>query len=444
MDGRKLYMSYSRRMSMKTGRYGLAAALVLTASHAVAQSRPEYIPFSPVSVKGALFRPDAGPAPHVGVLVMHRTINSLPHLANTELARRGFLVLGMNPRFDNNEFEMQWEDILLDMRSGVDFLRRQPGITRVVLLGYSGGGPTMGLYQAVAEKGPAYCRGPKKLSECRDQVAGLVKADGIVFIDPSPGAVGALRALNPAITDESLPQALDPTLDPFNPDNGFIPDQPLTYSDAFKKRFYAGQSARMNRLIEYAQTLTQMMKDGNSAFPDDDVMVIPRAGGASISSPDRSIDAGTVKPVKFLRNNGSVVTDTAATVLPPVKIHPDNNATFAAARVTTVRTFLSTAAIRSTDSHDGVDWCSSNTSTPCALENISVPVLFTATGAGSLIRETEVMFDHSASKDKEFIVVEGLLHGLIPCGFCNKPVDDYANGPKNLFDYIAGWMNKRF
>jgi hypothetical protein len=68
-----------------------------------AQSRPEYIPFSPVSVKGALFRPDSGPAPHVAVLVMHRTINVLPHLANTELARRGFLVLGMNSRFDNND-----------------------------------------------------------------------------------------------------------------------------------------------------------------------------------------------------------------------------------------------------------------------------------------------------------------------------------------------------
>lgn len=431
-------------MSMKTGRYALAA-LLLFGAEAAAQSRPEYIPFSPVSVKGALFRPDSGPAPRIGVLVMHRTINSLPHLANTELARRGFLVLGMNPRFDNNDFEMVWEDILLDMKQGVDFLRRQPGISRVVLLGYSGGGPTMGFYQAVAEKGAAYCQGPKKLSTCTaEQAAGLVKADGLVFIDPSPGAVGALRALNPAVTDEAQPHTLDPTLDPFHPQNGFVPDQPLTYSDAFKTRFYAAQSARMNRLIDDAQTMLGMMREGRSAFPDDDVMVVPRAGGASLSGPDRSIEAGPLKPVRLLRNNGSVATEKVTTVLPPVKMHPETNATFAAARVSTVKTFLSTAAIRSTDARDGVDWCSSNTSTPCALEQVSVPVLFTATGAGTLMRDTEVMFDHAASTDKEFIVVEGLLHGLIPCSFCGRPAEQFANGPKNLFDYIAAWMNKRF
>ena len=432
-------------MSVKTGRYGAVAACLLLAAGASAQSRPEYIPFAPVSVKGALFRPDVGPAPHVGVLVMHRTINSLPHIANTELSRRGFLVLGMNPRFDNNDFDLQWEDILLDMKSGVEFLRRQPGITKVVLLGYSGGGPTMGFYQAVAEKGAAYCQGPAKMSSCTPaQAAGLIKADGIVFIDPSPGAVGALRGLNPAITDESRPQVLDPSLDPFNPENGFVPDRPVTYSEPFKKRYYEGQSARMNRLIDDAQTLMRMMTEGKSAFPDDDVMVIPRAGGASIASPDPGIDPGTTKPVKLLRNNGSIATQVVNSILPPIKINPDANATFAAARATTVRTFLSTAAIRSTNAHDAVDWCSSNTSTPCALENISVPVLFTATGAGTLLRDTEVMFEHSASKDKDFVVVEGLLHAIIPCNVCGQPVEQFSNGPRNLFDYIATWINKRF
>jgi hypothetical protein len=441
----KLYLSYSRRMSVKTGRYGLAALFLLCATGAQAQSRPEYIPFAPVSVKGALFRPDVGPAPHVGVLVMHRTINSLPHIANTELSRRGFLVLGMNPRFDNNDFDIQWEDILLDMKSGVQFLRRQPGITRVVLLGYSGGGPTMGFYQAVAEKGMSYCQGPAKMSTCTAaQAAGLVKADGIVFIDPSPGAAGALRGLNPAITDEARPQVLDAALDPFNPENGFVPDRPVTYSEAFRKRYYEGQSARMNRLIADAQGLVRMMAEGTSAFPDDDVIVIPRAGGASIASPDPSIDPGTVKPARLLRNDGSVATEIVHSILPPIRITPDANATFAAARVSTVRTFLSTAAIRSTNAHDGVDWCSSNTSTPCALEQISVPVLFTATGAGTLLRDTEVMFEHSASKDKDFVVVEGLLHALIPCNVCGRPVEQWSNGTRNLFDYIATWINKRF
>ena len=68
-----------------------------------AQSNPAYVQFTPQAVKGALYKPDTGPAPHVAVLLVHRTSNFLSHIATTELARRGFLVLAMNPRSDNNE-----------------------------------------------------------------------------------------------------------------------------------------------------------------------------------------------------------------------------------------------------------------------------------------------------------------------------------------------------
>lgn len=421
----------------------LTAALLASAITARGQSRPEYIPFSPVTVKGALFRPDSGPPPHIGVLVMHRTINFLPHIANTELARRGFLVLGMNSRFDNNETFINWEDIVLDVKSGVDFLKRQPGITKVVLLGYSGGGPTMSFYQAVAEKGPAYCQGASKLSPCDQTVAGLTKADGLVFIDASPGAVGSLRGLNPAVTDEFNPGFTTATLDPFNSENGFVPNQPVKYSETFKKRYFEAQSARMNKLIDMALEMRESMKAGKSVFPDDDVFLVARAGGARLADPDPTIDAGTKKQQQLLKNDGSVVNQIVNSVLPPVKISEEVNRTFDAARLLTVKSFLSAHAIRSTNADDGVDWCSSNTSTPCALENISVPVLITAMGASSLIRDNEVHFEHAASRDKEFVVVEGLMHAIIPCPVCGKPVDQFSNGPKNLFDYVQRWINKR-
>src|SRR5216117_2081859 len=122
-----------------------------------AQSNPTYVQFSPGSVKGALYKPDAGPAPHIAVLLIHRTSNFLSHIATTELARRGFLVLAMNPRSDNNEAAVRFEENALDIKSGIELLRRQPGITKVVLLGHSGGGPATSFYQAVAEKGPSYC-----------------------------------------------------------------------------------------------------------------------------------------------------------------------------------------------------------------------------------------------------------------------------------------------
>lgn len=52
-----------------------------------AQSHPEYIPLGG-GVKGALYKPDSGAAPHVGILVMHRTVNFLSTTACTQLSSR--------------------------------------------------------------------------------------------------------------------------------------------------------------------------------------------------------------------------------------------------------------------------------------------------------------------------------------------------------------------
>src|SRR5713226_262639 len=140
---------------------GLALAATL-----VAQSNPIYVQFSPGSVKGALYKPDSGPTPHVAILLIHRTANFMSHPATTELSKRGFLVLGMNPRSDNNETIVDFESNALDIKSGIEFLRRQPGITKVLLFGHSGGGPATSFYEAVAENGPGYCQGPAKIVEC--------------------------------------------------------------------------------------------------------------------------------------------------------------------------------------------------------------------------------------------------------------------------------------
>jgi hypothetical protein len=103
----------------------------LAGAIAFSQSNPAYIQFTPSAVKGALYKPDSGPASHVAILLIHRTANFLSHIGARELSKRGFLVLAMNPRSDNNEATVKWEENALDVRSGIEFLRRQAGITKV-------------------------------------------------------------------------------------------------------------------------------------------------------------------------------------------------------------------------------------------------------------------------------------------------------------------------
>jgi pimeloyl-ACP methyl ester carboxylesterase len=407
------------------------------ASAALAQSQPLYIQFAPAAVKGALYRPDSGPAPHVAVLLIHRTSNFLSHLATTELARRGFLVLAMNPRSDNNEAAVHFEDNALDIKSGVEFLRRQPGITKVVLLGHSGGGPATSFYQAVAEKGVTYCKGPGKLVECDDALAGLPRADGLVLVDAHPGvSVNGLRSLNPAVTDERDPRKLDPALDPFSPVNGYDRTRPH-YSEAFKQRYFRAQAARMNRLIDLARAAL--------AAKDDDVFVVARGEGARLMELDPSVHHGTVKPQKLLKNDGTIATQIVESVRPIGRGSEAQNASFAnGTRLLTARSFLSANAIRARDSMDDIDWCSSNNSTPCALRAISIPLLVTAMGAHYFIRDNEIHYEVAASADKDFVVLEGATHGIRPCTACERTPGQYSNSVRNFFDYVQRWIDARF
>jgi pimeloyl-ACP methyl ester carboxylesterase len=430
---------------MRRATLALSLALLGAAAPGDAQSRPVYIPFTPGAVKGALYTPDTGPAPHVAVLLIHRTGNFLSHLATTELASRGFMVLAMNPRSDNNEAAVSFEDNALDVKSGIEFLRRQPGITKVLLFGHSGGGPATSFYQAVAETGPSYCQGPNKLVECANTLAGLPKADGLILVDAHPGvSVNGLRSLNAAVLDERDPRKIDPALDPFSPANGYDPKAPH-YSDAFKLKYFKAQADRMNRLIETARQRLAAMKRGADAYPDDDVFPIVRGEGARLMEIDPSVHHVTKEPRKLIRNDGSVVTQIVDSVRPVGRGSEALNAAFGTGtRLLTLRSFLSANAIRAKDAMDDIDWCSSNNSTPCALQHVSVPLLVTAMGAHYFVRDNEIHYEVAASKDKDFVVIEGATHGIRPCTACERTPGQYSNSVRNFFDYVQRWIAARY
>ena len=414
---------------------------------AIAQSTPQYIQFAPSATKGALYRPDSGQVSPVAFLAIHRTSNFMNMIATRELAKRGFTVLGMNPRSDNNEAAVDFETIGPDIKQGIEFLKEQPGIKYVVLIGHSGGGPATTYYQATAENGPSYCNGENKLSTCDDEAAeGLPKADAMVLMDAHPGmTINVLRGLNAAVIDESKPHELDPALNPFNPENGFNPDGDSHYSDEFVDRYSRAQSDRMNRLIASAQQLQSAMEAGEHTPPDDEVFMVYH-DRARLSDISTNVDCCTTRPQKLIKNDGSIVTEVVRSVRVP---QPENAAVDSSfdggTLLLTVKSFLSANAIRSTHSLNDLDECSANNSTLCAVQSISVPMLVTSMGGHYFVKDGETIFDLSASQDKDFVIIEGATHGMTPCKACSEVTGvPYDNATKNLYDYVAGWAEERF
>ncbi len=423
----------------------------LTAAPSSAQNFPTYHQLGPA--KATLWRPTSG-TPHIGIVMMHRTANFLNLGSCSEMSNRGFVVLCMNTRFDNNESQVIFEQTALDVKAGVNFLRQNqsgltPGITKVVLWGYSGGGPAMSFYQAVAQAGVAFCQDPRKLIKCDNSgstsLVGLPPADGIVFVDAHPGVgtIGMLRSNDPSVKKENSPDhPIDKKLDPCDPDNGYNPNGLSTYSDKFKKAYFEGQADRLNQLIDEALEIEEQIAAGKYPYPDNAPFVIGRSTSLKLFVLDTSILHGTVQPRALLKNDGTIdATHIVESVrLPDPTVCQTDRLFDGGARLLTAKSFLSTNAIRSTNSIDGIDYCSSNDSTPCNVQQITVPVLFNAMGAYYFIRDNEIHYELVKSLDKEFIVIAGLVHALTPCNACAG--GPYNNSQKNFYDHIRDWLNK--
>jgi len=244
-----------------------------------------------------MYKPDSGQAPHVAFLLAHRTANYLNHIGCRELSARGFLALCFNTRFQNNESQVRWEETPLDVKAAVEFARRQPGITKVILFGHSGGAPLMSLYEAVAENGPAFCQRPERLVKCGDDLKDLPRADAIVYADAHPGnPVQSLRSLNPSVVIENGKRRVVQELDLFDPKNGYNPKGSSHYSKDFQDRYFTAQAKRMNELIDAAFKTQERMKKGDYPYPDDDIVLIPSGGnpgagaGGHLASDSAPID----------------------------------------------------------------------------------------------------------------------------------------------------------
>jgi hypothetical protein len=302
----------------------------------------------------------------------------------------------------------------------------------------------------VAENGLSFCRGAAKLVQCGDELEGLTPADAMFYPDAHPGnGVQALHGLNPSLSIVEGKIVVDPALDPFSAANGFNPDGASHYSDAFRDRYYAAQSRVMNAKIAEVEALRAKMAAGEHIFSDDEIVLLPfdsQEGAARLDAYDPTTPEtmATAQPRKFLRNDGTIVMQVAKSVMLPKPDQAKTNRTFAGVKVLTTTSFLSANAVRSTHAMDGIDHCSTNASTNCAVAHIRAPTLIAAMGAYNHIRFQEIMYEDSPAEDKDFIVIEGAVHGYTPCRPCETTPGQYSNSAKNLFDYTAEWVNARF
>jgi hypothetical protein len=361
-----------------------------------------------------------------------------------ELASRGYRVLWVTPwTMDENPF-----DGVPELSRGIAYMRTLPGVERVVVTGHSGGGRLVGFYTNVALNGPAACQRPELLYPCKtEEATGLSKPDGLILMDSSAGTINTVSSVDPAFDGDRRTRT---ELDMYSAANGYdVNTGSATYSDDFRKRFYATQAARNNQIIDQAVAQLKLLEQGKGAYIGDAPMVIQGAvnnvNGTSLHRTDRSLWAHTKQPHTLLKADGSKPEVIVPIVAPPAgkeTMHQVGSLYFGSLNYT-VRHFLANDAIRTTkdfaitaDDIVGVDWRSSLRSTPGNAEGITVPTLVMVMTCNLLVVPDEIIYNHLAAKDKTFAAVEGALHGFTPC----KP--EYGDTQKRAFDFVDSWLSK--
>jgi len=398
----------------------------------------------------------------VAFVMMHPHNSYLDIPPCTQMAQRGYPILCVNDRMvgAGKSDDIIWDDIALDLKAAVDWLHKQPEVQKVVFIAYSGGGPIMSYYQTVAENGVEVCQDSNKITPCSNALAGMTPADGMVLLESHVGyaTTSGLLTNDPSVIEDDHTgfvdsNAIDPTLNAFLPENGYAPTN-SQYPQDFLSRFFAGQTAREDRNLRWAQQELAAIESGASQYPDDEPMIIPRnyvqiwnldldllsqtKGQYNLITPN----GVTHGPIRTVRVAGGVNGDPAK-----VNFQYAGAGTFSI----TVRSFLSTYAVRTSGplmiTHNdiqGIDWASSNTSTPSNLEGVHVPALQIAGTGWYWAVPSEIEFNHLASADKELIYVEGMEHALDTCKACEQYPGQYGDAGAEAFDYIAAWTRSRF
>lgn len=400
-------------------------------------------------IPAVLYEPNyAGDKAHIAILVMHSDADYLTFSMGEEMAKRGYRVLCANVGDKQNSLNQK----LLDVGDVVRFLRGVPGVEGTVLMGHSGGGTLMSAYQSLAENGVSIFQGPEKMVKCPDSLVGLPAADGLMLLDANFGnGAMPLFSLDPAVLDEESGVKINPALDLFNPDNGFVPDGSI-YSDAFIQRFFQGQRTRHNHLIEMALDRLKIIERNEGHYADDEPFIVPGMEQGFMNNKLYAQDIRLMSHTRgawpLLHADGSTTQEIVHSVRKPA-----NNKSLTAsynkgALRTTVRTFLTSYAVRTCEGYGynedavfGIDWQSSYNCPPGNVQGVMAPLLVMGMTAGWEYLASETIYENAKSPDKTLVFVEGADHLFRTAVACEGHPGQFGNTLQTTYDFVDGWLS---
>lgn len=193
-----------------------------------------------------LYWTPASKRPKTALIATHYNVDFAEHYSASYFAERGFGFLGWNTRYRGAEDLFHLEHALVDIGTGVTWLREQ-GVERVVLLGNSGGGSLMAAYQAQASAPTLNIK------------SALPPGDLYISLNAHPGRPEVLTNwMDASVTDETDPVATNVALDPFG--------RGPPYPDDFIARYRAAQVARNQRITDYAKA--ELARLNTAGIPD--------------------------------------------------------------------------------------------------------------------------------------------------------------------------------
>ena len=173
----------------------------------------------------------------------------------TGLADRGFHVIYCQSRYPNNDSALIMEKVAIDMGNCIRHAKKKWAYENVILAGWSGGGSLSTFYQSQAEQ-PTITHTPAG-EPINFAEQNFIPADGIMLLAAHISRAGTLTEwIDASILDESKPEARDPELNLYNPENSHQPP----YTDEFIVRYRQAQKNRNRRITAWVKDKLAALK----------------------------------------------------------------------------------------------------------------------------------------------------------------------------------------